>query len=182
MNGVEAAGAKFLEAPVSGSKKPAEDGALIFLAAGDRALYDQALPALEVMGKLSVYLGATGNGARMKLVVNMVMGSMMAAFCEGVSLAERSGLELETLLEVLDNGAMANPMFRLKGPSLMKDQFPPAFPLKHMQKDLRLALALGDQCGQPLPVAAAANQDFVQARGMGLGDNDFAAVHRVVKG
>jgi glyoxylate/succinic semialdehyde reductase len=179
---VSATGAKYLEAPVSGSKKPAEDGTLIFLAAGDRELYDLALPALEVMGKMSLFLGETGNGAKMKLVVNMVMGSMMAAFSEGLCLADNAGLDAATLLNVLDNGAIANPMFRLKGPALIKGKYPTAFPLKHMQKDMRLALALGDQCGQPLPVAASANQDFVQARKMGLGDEDFGAVHEVVKG
>jgi glyoxylate/succinic semialdehyde reductase len=68
---VGAAGAEFLEAPVSGSKKPAEDGALIFLTAGDRSLYDRAVPMLEVMGKAHFFLGDVGEGAKMKLVVNV---------------------------------------------------------------------------------------------------------------
>lgn len=90
-----------------------------------------------------MYLGAAGAGARMKLVVNMVMGSMMGAFCEGMALSERAGLKQADLLEVLSLGAMANPMFTMKGENIVNRAYPPAFPLKHQQKDLRLALALG---------------------------------------
>lgn len=178
---ITAKGGRFLEAPVSGSKGPAEQGQLIFLCAGDETLYSEITPQLDAMGKKSFFLGAAGAAARMKLVVNMTMGSMMGAFCEGMALAEKSGLEQSQLLEVLDLGAMANPMFKLKGPSLMKRAFPPAFPLKHAQKDMRLALALGDQLGQPLPVSATANEAYIRAKAAGYGDSDFAAVYEAVQ-
>nr|KJB70190.1 hypothetical protein B456_011G065100 [Gossypium raimondii] len=71
---IKARGALFLEAPVSGSKKPAEDGQLIFLTAGDRSLYELVSPLLDILGKSRFYLGEVGNGAAMKLVVNMIMG------------------------------------------------------------------------------------------------------------
>jgi 3-hydroxyisobutyrate dehydrogenase-like beta-hydroxyacid dehydrogenase len=177
---VREAGGQFLEAPVSGSKKPAEDGTLVILAAGDRPLFDQAHPALEAMGKKILYLGEVGQGARMKLVVNMVMGGMMTMLCEGLTLGARSGLEAADILDVLDAGAMSNPMFRLKGPQIVQGTFPPAFPLKHMQKDLRLALNLGNQLGQALHTTASANELFKTALGMGLGDSDFAAVSRAI--
>ncbi|XP_068665577.1 glyoxylate/succinic semialdehyde reductase 1-like [Aristolochia californica] len=173
-------GGYFLEAPVSGSKKPAEDGQLVILAAGEKALYEEAVPAFDVMGKKSFYLGEVGNGAKMKLVVNMIMGSMMNAFSEGLVLADRSGLNQQTLLDVLDLGAIANPMFKLKGPTMIKGSYPPAFPLKHQQKDMRLALALGDENAVSMPVAAAANEAFKKARSLGYGVNDFSAVHEVV--
>jgi 3-hydroxyisobutyrate dehydrogenase-like beta-hydroxyacid dehydrogenase len=73
------AGGRFLEAPVSGSKKPAIDGQLIFLTAGNKSLFDDCKPAFDVMGKEAVFLGDVGAGARMKLTVNMIMGSMMCA-------------------------------------------------------------------------------------------------------
>lgn len=174
-------GGRFLEAPVSGSKKPAEDGQLIILAAGEKALYDEAIPAFDVLGKKSFFLGEVGNGAKMKLVVNMIMGSMMNALSEGLTLAENSGLSQQTLLDVLDLGAIANPMFRMKGPAMIKSTYPPAFPLKHQQKDMRLALALGDENALSIPIAAAANEVFKKARSLGLGDLDFSAVHEAVK-
>lgn len=174
-------GGSFLEAPVSGSKKPAEDGQLVILAAGEKALYEESLPAFNVLGKKSFFLGQVGNGAKMKLVVNMIMGSMMNAFSEGLVLADKSGLDPHTLLDVLDLGAIANPMFRMKGPTMIKSNYSPAFPLKHQQKDMRLALALGDESAVAMPVAAAANEAFKKARSTGLGDFDFSAVYEVVK-
>lgn len=174
------AGGRFLEAPVSGTRKPAEDGTLIILAAGEQSLYDEAAAALDKLGKLRLYLGAVGQGARMKLVVNMIMGGMMTAFCEGMSLGQKGGLDGSQILAVLDAGALTNPMFKGKGPMLLAGNFPTSFPLKHMQKDLRLAVALGDELGQPLHTAATANETFKQACAAGHADEDFSAVYRVI--
>ncbi|VAI56077.1 unnamed protein product [Triticum turgidum subsp. durum] len=147
-----------------------------------QALYDDMVPAFDVLGKKSFFLGEMGNGAKMKLVVNMIMGSMMNAFSEGLCLADKSGLSPQTLLDVLDLGAIANPMFKMKGPSMLQSSYNPAFPLKHQQKDMRLALSLGDENAVSMPVAAAANEAFKKARSLGLGDLDFSAVHEVLKG
>ncbi|CAA6660256.1 unnamed protein product [Spirodela intermedia] len=174
-------GGHFLEAPVSGSKKPAEDGQLVILAAGEKTLYEEVIQIFDVLGKKSFFLGSVGNGAKLKLVVNMIMGSMMNGFAEGLVLAERSGLSQQTLLDVLDLGAIANPMFRLKGPAMINSSHAPNFPLKHQQKDMRLALALGDEQAVSMPVAAAANESFKKARSLGLGEEDFSAVYEVLK-
>jgi len=178
---VTKAGGRYLEAPVSGSKKPAEDGVLIFLAAGDQTLFDECDGAFQAMGKRHMYLGATGAGARMKLVVNMIMGSMMNALGEGMALADAGGLSSKDLIEVLDLGAMSNPMFRLKGPNMAEGNYPTAFPLKHQQKDMRLALALGDSLDVSMPVAAAANESFKKAKAAGKADDDFSAVLSILK-
>ena len=175
-------GALFLEAPVAGSRKPAEDATLTIMAAGDRGLYDLSLPVLEKMGKKILFLGAVGGAARMKLANNLVMSGMLTALCEGVALAAGSGLDTAQFLDVLDSGAVANPMFRLKGPQIAANkEFPTAFPLKHMQKDLRLALRLAEEVSQPLFVTATVNELFKTALAEGLGELDFAAVSRVVR-
>ncbi|QUX95660.1 NAD(P)-dependent oxidoreductase [Marinomonas sp. CT5] len=175
------AGGRFLEAPVSGTKKPAEDGTLIILAAGDPSLYNDAKAAFDVMGKMSPYLGEVGQGANMKLVVNMMMGGMLSIFSEGMSLGEKAGLDGQQILDILDAGAMANPMFKGKGAMLLNENYSTSFPLKHMQKDMRLAIALGDQLEQPLPTAAIANEAFKQAIKAGFADEDIAAVYKVIK-
>jgi 3-hydroxyisobutyrate dehydrogenase-like beta-hydroxyacid dehydrogenase len=176
------AGALFLEAPVAGSRKPAEEAALTIMAAGDRGLYDSSLPMLERLGRKIVFLGDTGNAARMKLANNLVMGGMLTALCEGMALASVSGLDTARFLEVLDSGAVSNPMFRLKGPQIAANrEFPVAFPLRHMQKDLRLALRLAEEIGQPLFVTATVNELYKAALAEGLGDADFAAVSRVIR-
>ncbi|CAI0419547.1 unnamed protein product [Linum tenue] len=173
---IKSTGASFLEAPVSGSKKPAEDGQLIFLTAGDKPLYDLASPFLDIMGKSRFYLGDVGNGAAMKLVVNMMMGSMMATLAEGLLLSEKVGLDPNVLVEVLSQGAISAPMYSMKGPSMIKSAYPTAFPLKHQQKDMRLALGLAESVSQPTPIAAAANELYKVAKARGLSDDDFSAV------
>jgi 3-hydroxyisobutyrate dehydrogenase-like beta-hydroxyacid dehydrogenase len=177
---VVARGARFLEAPVSGSRLPAEQGALVILAAGDKSLYDDAAPALDLMGRKRLYLGEVGRGAQMKLIVNQVMGGMMAAFCEGLAVARVTGLQPADLLAVLDAGALANPMFRGKGPRMLDDDFAVAFPLKHMGKDLRLARALAVEMGARLPVLAAADDSFARALAAGDGELDFSVLLRTV--
>ncbi|QUX92140.1 NAD(P)-dependent oxidoreductase [Marinomonas sp. A3A] len=174
-------GGRFLEAPVSGTKKPAEDGTLIILAAGDQSLYDDVKPAFEVMGKMSPYLGDVGQGANMKLVVNMMMSGMLSIFSEGMSLGQKAGLDGQQILDIVDAGAMSNPMFKGKGAMLLNENYTTSFPLKHMQKDLRLAIALGDQLEQPVPTAAIANEAFKQAIKAGFADEDIAAVYKVIK-
>lgn len=175
-------GALFLEAPVAGSRKPAEDATLTIMAAGDRELYDSSLPALEKMGKKLLFLGETGKASRMKLANNLVMCGVLTALSEGIALAAGSGLDTAQLLEVLDSGAVSNPMFRLKGPQIAANkEFPTAFPLKHMQKDLRLALQLAEEVGQPLFVTATINELYKKALAENLGDADFAAVSRVIR-
>ena len=178
---VTAAGCRFLESPVSGSKKPAMDGQLINLCAGDKSLFDELHDGpLSIVGKKSFFLGASvGLGAKMKLAVNATMGAMMAAFAENLNLVGKCGLEKSDMLEILSLGAMNNPMFTLKGPAMANGgPYPPAFPLKHQQKDLRLALELGEDVGGSLPVVAAANAAFVEAMKAdgSVGDMDFSAV------
>jgi glyoxylate/succinic semialdehyde reductase len=175
---VVAKGGKFLEAPVSGSKGPAAMGALIFLAGGDQGLYESVVgDELDLMGKASFHFGPVGSGTKMKLVVNMTMGSMLTCLAEGAALAEASSLSTGQLLEVLDLGVMSNLMFRLKGPNMLKRKHTTHFPLKHAQKDMRFALALGDDLGQALPLAAAANEAMKRARSLGHGDDDFSSVY-----
>nr|WP_310600448.1 NAD(P)-dependent oxidoreductase [Desulfobulbus sp.] len=175
---VAAKGARFLEAPVSGTKQPAADGTLVILAAGDRDLYDRSLPAFEQMGRLSLHLGEVGQGAKMKLVVNLVLGTMMEVLGEALALGERCGLAGDQILQVLAEGAMANPMFRVKGPMVLAGDTTTSFPLKHMEKDLRLTLQLGRELDQGLPVAEAVHAVFVKALAEGYGDRDIAAVVR----
>merc|ERR1719343_265832 len=178
---VAAKGGRFLEAPVSGTKGPAINGQLVILAAGDKSLKDEAQPCFDVLGKRTFFLGEVGCGARMKLVINMVMGINMVALAEGLAVGQKAGLEGSDIMEVIKEGAIASPMYGLKGPKMLAGDFAPNFPLKHAQKDVRLAIGLGDTLQQPMPVAAAANEAFKRAEANGMGDEDFSAVYAAVK-
>eukprot|EP00053_Salpingoeca_punica_P023473 m.10247 g.10247 ORF g.10247 m.10247 type:complete len:308 (+) comp5162_c0_seq1:89-1012(+) len=179
--GVAKAGGRFLEAPVSGSKMQAEGAQLIFMCAGDRTVYDETAELLKKMGKVSHFLGDVGAAARMKLVLNMVMGSMVCALGEGISLAESAGLSSASLVEIIGQGAMACPMTAAKGKAMVEHNYPTNFPLKHQEKDLRLALELAAQVGvAPTPVASAAHSQYKLASASGHADKDFAAVRELV--
>lgn len=175
---VTAKGGRFVEAPVSGSKGPAESGTLIFLCgSNDETDYNAIAPALNAMGKAKFYFGEVGQGTKVKLVVNMIMGTMMGAFTEGMVLAKAADVPLDTLLQVLDLGAMSNPMFRGKGPSIINDKHPTNFPLKHAQKDMKLALDLAKHQDVVLPTTTAANEVMIRAMNeKSAGDEDFSAM------
>lgn len=178
---VAKAGARFLEAPVSGSKPQATSGTLIFLCGGDEALYQEVSPMLDVMGKAKFLVGGVGAGARMKLVVNMIMGTTLNALAEGMQLSDKASLDSAVLLDVLGLGAMNSPMFAGKGKAMLAHSYDPNFPLKHQQKDMRLALEMAEKVGAgELKVAAAANANFIKAKEQGLGDKDFSAVRDVI--
>jgi len=178
---IVAKGGRFLEAPVSGSKGPALQGQLVILAGGEKALLEEAQPYFDVMGKRTFYLGEVGCGARMKLVINMVMGINMVALCEGLAVGTKAGLNGSDIMEVIKEGAIASPMYGLKGPKMLAADYAPNFPLKHQQKDIRLAIGLGEQVGQALPLAAAANEVFKAAASSGKREEDFCAVFDAVK-
>jgi len=178
---VAAKGGRFFEAPVSGSKVPAETGQLIFLCGGDADVYELISPHLDAMGKAKFLFGPVGQGSRVKLVVNMIMGSMMTSLSEGMALAKSVDLPLDSILQVLDLGVMSNPMFRGKGPLMAKESYPTNFPLKHQQKDMRLALELAASQGLSLPTASAANDLFLKAMAEEHGDDDFSAVYSAVR-
>ena len=183
-------GGRYLEGPVSGSKAPAENGQLIFLCAGSESLFKEInaddANQLNKMGKASFFLGEeVGAGANMKLIVNSCMGSIMASFAESIALCEDASLSKQDLLDVLALGAINVPMFGMKGPGMIASdkntKFAPAFPMKHQQKDMRLAVQLADELGRELPVASAANEMYKRARRDGHDDEDFAAVLHAVR-
>lgn len=177
-----AKGGRFLEAPVSGSKVPAENGQLIFLCGGEEALFNQPdiAAALDAMGKAKFYFGPVGQGSRVKLVVNSMMGTILSAFSEGMALGKAADLSQESLLQVIQLSAIATPMFNLKAPNVINNTFPPHFPLKHAQKDMRLALEMSQQLGVSLPVTAASNQQYESVLAE-RGDEDFSAVYTAIK-
>merc|ERR1719323_1320297 len=110
-----------------------------------------------------------------------MMGINMVALSEGLAVGLKAGLNGSDILEVLQGSAIASPMYTLKGPKLLEGDYAPNFPLKHQQKDVRLAVALGDAVGQPLPVAAAANETLKAGIAVGKEDEDFSAVFEAVK-
>jgi 3-hydroxyisobutyrate dehydrogenase-like beta-hydroxyacid dehydrogenase len=182
-------GGRFLEAPVTGSKVPARDGQLVFLTAGDEALFHTAQRDLAAMGKASLFLGEAGAATRMKLCNNLVMSTMLAAYGEGLALAQAAGLDASKLIEVLGLGVCASPVLAAKAPKMAVGDHATNFPLKHAEKDMALALDLGAALGLELPVAAQVDTAMRTAMAMegvegvegGMGDADFSAIYEAQK-
>jgi len=178
---INSKGGKFLEAPVSGSKGPSHSGLLIFLCAGSESVYEDATvqSSLKAMGKAKHFFGTVAKGTQAKLVVNSLMGTMMAAFGESLALAESVGLDGDTMLEVIGQGAIQSPMYALKGPKMLKRDHAPNFPLQHAHKDLKLAVDMAREAGVAYAVTESAEQLFRKARDDGelqVAEQDFSAV------
>ncbi|XP_055008363.1 cytokine-like nuclear factor N-PAC isoform X3 [Periophthalmus magnuspinnatus] len=171
-------GGRFLEAPVAGSQQLSNDGMLVIVAAGDRTVYEDCSSCFMAMGKTSFFLGEAGNAARMMLILNMVQGSFMATIAEGLTLAQATGQSQQTFLDILCQGQMASTFVDQKCQNILQGNFKPDYYLKHIQKDLRLAISMGDNANHPTPMAAAANEVYKRAKALDQSDNDISAVYR----
>ena len=125
---LESTGVTFIDAPVSGTKKPAEDGALVILAGGPQDKVQELEPVFLAMGKKVVYCGAVGQGSMMKMFINLLLGVMMEGFAEALNFGRMGGLDVDAMLETAFSGAMNSPMFQAKAPLLKEKNYPAAFP------------------------------------------------------
>lgn len=177
---IEAAGGRFVDAPVSGTVGPARQGSLLVLASAADAALDDVEPLLETFGKV-MRLGEAGNGTRAKLFINLLLGSMMQAFAEATVFGRALGLPLDTMLQIVGSGAMAAPLFQAKGEMIGRRDFGKQFPVDLLFKDLDLAQAEASAAGVYLPALAAVREATSAARVRGYGDQDMAALVRFLE-
>ena len=181
-NCLEPGGIVFIDAPVSGSKKPALEGKLIILAGGPEQAVSNLEPLFLSLGQKVIYCGEAGQGSAMKMTVNLLLAVMMEGVCESLNLARQLQLDPDLLLHSLLSGPLGCGLFNLKADMLLQNDFPVQFPLKHMTKDLRFVLQTADECGAAAPAAHAVFQLYRQGVAQGLGDLDFAAVKKTLEG
>ena len=174
------AGARMVDAPVSGSVLTLEQGKLSIMVGGDRATFDRLRPLLEDIGPKVTYVGANGLAVSMKIATNISVAVQMLAFAEGVLLAEKSGIARETAVDVMTNSAIGSPMLKYRGPFVLQMPEQAWFDTAMMQKDLQLALDMGRDLRVPLPTTSTANEWLTATRAMGLSDADFAAVFQAL--
>jgi 3-hydroxyisobutyrate dehydrogenase-like beta-hydroxyacid dehydrogenase len=179
---VRARGAAMLDAPVSGSTITVEQGQASIQVGGEREALERVRPYLAVLGPGGItHVGPLGLAKTMKIATNLSLAVQMLAFSEAVLLAEKSGIARETAVEALMKSVIASPMVKYRGPFVLgrmpRDAW---FPVPMAQKDLQLALDQGRAVGVPLPTTALAQEFLSMARGLGLGDHDFAVVFDVL--
>ena len=172
---------KFVDAPVSGTKKPAEEGTLLILAGGDPARVAEVEPVLLTMGKKVVYCGDIGQGSMMKMTVNLLLGLMMAGFAEAVHFGQKGRLSFETILDVILSGPLSCGFYQMKSAMLRESEFPPQFPLKHMTKDIKFIVDTAFDMGAPAPLTHLLLHLYRLGVSRNLGDQDFAAIAQVLE-
>jgi 3-hydroxyisobutyrate dehydrogenase len=166
-------GNHFLDAPVSGSVKQAETAQLVIMVGGEAKVFEKVKTVLETMGKMVVNVGATGTGNAAKLAINTLLSFYTQGLAEAVILAKNNGIEPETLLNLLGNAAIANPYTKLKGDSIINNNFKAAFSLKNIVKDLQLSRDIGLNT----PLGQTALKTFEDAQQQ-FGEEDLIAIYK----
>ncbi|WP_273369130.1 NAD-binding protein [Alicyclobacillus herbarius] len=170
------AGLELMDAPVSGSVQPAEQGQLVVLAGGSTEAFSRMQPVFAALAKRAFHFGPVGSGAAMKLLVNAYLGVVVEAAGECLVAADAAGLGRQALLEVLSETGMWSGILAMKRPLWAANDYPAAFALKHMRKDLRLMDAYLRDLKQRGPAIRAALSAYDDAFAAGLADVDMAAV------
>ncbi len=173
-------GIRFMDAPVSGTRMPAEKGELAFYVGGEEKDLKEVEPLLKIMGKAIHHMGEAGMGTSIKMVVNLMLGVNMAAFSEAIKLGQKLGLRKEKLFDIMIGGISVPPFMSYKRNKLETDKYDPDFPLRWMLKDLQLDQKTADECNIDLPITKSASNVYTEALKKGFGDLDFSAVYKFV--
>jgi 3-hydroxyisobutyrate dehydrogenase-like beta-hydroxyacid dehydrogenase len=179
-NKIREKGGDMVDAPVSGSVITLQEGKLSVMVGGRKETFEKVKPLLLDIGPRVTYVGENGLALVMKIATNLSLAVQMLAFCEGVLLAEKSGIARETAVDVLTHSVIASPMVEYRGPFVLKQPEEAWFNVNMMQKDMLLALELGRQLDVPMPTTATTNEFLTAARGLGLAEKDFAVLFDVL--
>jgi 3-hydroxyisobutyrate dehydrogenase len=164
-------GNHYLDAPVSGSVKQAEEGQLVIMVGGNEIILEKVKPIFEHLGKLTLLVGGTGAGNNAKLAINILLSFYAQGLAEAVVFGRQNGIKTEDLILMIGNSAMGNVFTKIKGDAILQNNYKAAFALKHIAKDLRLA----KEAGLITPMGEAAFQTFQQAEPV-LGEEDIIAI------
>ncbi|HYK84979.1 MAG TPA: NAD(P)-dependent oxidoreductase [Ktedonobacteraceae bacterium] len=173
-------GAQMLDSPVSGSVITLEQGNLSLMVGGEEATFERVKPILLAIGPKVNHVGANGQAVLMKIAINLNLQVQMMAFCEGLLLAEKGGIPRETALEVMLNSVIASPSLKYRTPFIVNPPDEAWFNVNMMQKDMLLALEMGRELDVSLPTVAISNEYLTAARAMGLAQEDFFIVYKVL--
>ncbi len=166
-------GVPMIDAAVSGSLPQVDQGSLVIFVGGEQKTYQECKPLLDVLGTSSFYMGPSGMGTTMKLVVNTLLGLGMQALAEAIALGEKAGLEKGLLLDVMGQTTVLTPGQKSKLENVKREEYPTNFALSLMHKDFRLVLSQAYDLSVSMPATAAAQQMYTAAMAKGR-DADFS--------
>lgn len=177
---VKTTGALMLDAPVSGSVITLVEGKLSVMVGGEKEAFEKALPILQDVGPKVTHVGANGLAVTIKIASNLGLAVQMLAFSESVLIAEKAGIPRDVAVDVLTNSVIGSPMVKYRGPFVLGHPEDAWFDCSMMQKDMNLALELGQEFNIPLPTTALTNEYLNAAKAQGIGHYDFAIVFDVL--
>ena len=183
------AGFEMVDAPVSGGTVGAEAGTLTFMVGGPESAFGRAKPYLDVMGKTIVHTGGPGNGQAAKICNNMILGISMIAVCESFSMAEKLGLDAQTLFDITSTSSSQcwsmTSYLPVPGPvpgSPANRDYAPGFTAAMMAKDMALAQDAAQSAGHDAPLGAHALKLYEKFIGDGGAARDFSGIYRMIHG
>jgi 3-hydroxyisobutyrate dehydrogenase len=168
-------GVAFVDAPVSGSSKPAEDGQLLILASGAGAVRSRLAPIFDVLGRQTLWLKRAGDGSRLKLALNNWLAVLVEGMAETLALTSALGLDPRLFVRTITGGPLSSAYATAKANAMLDDDFAPGFPLRHAAKDAALAANAAHNHGVELPLTAALLGRWQQAIALGHGEDDVAS-------
>jgi 3-hydroxyisobutyrate dehydrogenase len=148
---------------------------------GDKEVFDRCLPLLEILGSHVQWVGPVGAGQTCKAINQLVVALHVLACCEGITLAQRSGLDPRTMLEMVSSGAGGSWVLKNLGPNIIAQDFTPGFMIDLLCKDLQYTMELAHEAGQPLMGTSLVQQMFQEARDRGFGREGTQALYKVVE-
>jgi 3-hydroxyisobutyrate dehydrogenase-like beta-hydroxyacid dehydrogenase len=173
-------GAAMLDAPVSGSVTTLEKGQLSIMVGGDGEVLDRVRPILESIGPKVIHIGDNGQAVLMKTAINLNLAVQIAAFSEGLLIAEKGGIPREVAVEAMLASVIASPSLAYRAPFVFELPKEAWFDVNMMQKDMLLALQAGRAAGVPMPTTAVANELLSACRGLGVEKEDFAVIYHTL--
>ncbi|HNR43577.1 MAG TPA: NAD(P)-dependent oxidoreductase [Methanofastidiosum sp.] len=174
--------AKYIDAPVSGSRKPAEEGKLIILTSGDPLIADNLAPLFKTMGNKITYCGEIPKASMVKLSVNLLILHMMEGFSEMINFAKKGNIDLNILFEIILSGQVSNDLYKMKYPNYLKCEFPVQGSVKNGIKDLKLITETAKENEAYIPLTNLNLQMYLKAKELGYEEEDFSAIIKVLEG
>jgi 3-hydroxyisobutyrate dehydrogenase len=174
-------GVDFVDAPVLGTKQPAEQGQLVVLASGPEELRERSQQVFDAVGSKTVWLGEAGAGSRLKLVVNNWIVGLLGVLAETVAFANYIGVDPARFLETIEGGPLGLPYAQLKGNMMIEEDFPTSFSARLARKDTGLVLGTAETHDLEMPIARAVAARFDEAIQAGHGEQDMAAIYQAAR-
>jgi len=178
---IRSAGGRYVEAPVSGSRRPAEEGQLVAMLAGEADIVEKVRPLLTPMCREAVVCGAVPNALMMKLAVNIFLITSVTGLVEAAHFADRQGLDMELFKAVVDAGQMASGISRIKSGKLVERNFSVQAAISDVLKNSRLVAEAARQAGIASPLLDACHALYAETESLGLGREDMVAVIRALE-